>query len=55
MPCYDGREEDTRRDRETAKKVEAVLCGVIRAFGFDNVLDSRIQEKQQNGCCPQQD
>ena len=26
MPCYDGHREDERRDRETAKKVEAVLC-----------------------------
>jgi hypothetical protein len=39
MPCYDGHREDERRDRETAKKVEAVLCGVITAFGYRNVLD----------------
>ena len=31
MPCYDGCREDDRRDRETAKKVEAVLCGLIAA------------------------
>jgi hypothetical protein len=38
MPCYDGCREDDRRDRETAKKVEAILCGVINAFGLDSVL-----------------
>ena len=39
MPCYDGCREDERRDRETAKKVEAVLCGLISSFGFGRVLE----------------
>jgi hypothetical protein len=39
MPCYVDDREDNRRDRETAKKVEAVLCGLISAFGFGKVLE----------------
>jgi hypothetical protein len=38
MPCYDGCREDDRIGRETARKVEAVLCGVIRAFTFEKVI-----------------
>ena len=40
MPCYDGHREDARIDRETAKKVEAVLCGAVRAFGYLRVIDT---------------
>jgi hypothetical protein len=39
MPCYDGHREDARIDRETARKVEAVLCGVINASGFGVILN----------------
>lgn len=39
MPCYDGCREDEKRDRETAKKVEAVLCGVIKDSGFGVILN----------------
>jgi len=37
MPCYDGHREDERIDRETAAKVEAVLCAMIGTFGFENL------------------
>jgi hypothetical protein len=37
MPCYDGHREDERRDRESARKVEAALCAMIGTFGFENL------------------
>ena len=44
MPCYDGRDEKVKTPWyvdtiQRAGKAEAVLCGAIKAFGLDTVLE----------------
>jgi hypothetical protein len=46
MPCYDGRpsaSEEAADNRAYAaeqktEQVEAMLCGMVKAFGFDHVV-----------------
>jgi hypothetical protein len=41
MPCYDSQAaEDNRYNAEMLPKFEAMLCGIVRAFGFDNAVKS---------------
>lgn len=48
MPCFDGRENERivePADYQHLKRLEAVLCAVVRARGIQAVLDSTVFEE----------